>query len=83
MMAGVVILEITGIQPVELPQHRKHTFIQNSAVSVGIELNMIWDQGYHTNPGRTLNSWCMSTIDWLRFLENSLNSLIGLYRPVL
>lgn len=46
MTAGVVVLRVTCIQPVKLPQHRKYTVIQNSAVCVDVELTMNLDQGY-------------------------------------
>ncbi|GFY19800.1 hypothetical protein TNCV_4649701 [Trichonephila clavipes] len=45
MTSGVVILEVTIIQPVKLPQSIKRIVIKNNGVGVGVELTINWDQG--------------------------------------
>ncbi|XP_071041436.1 uncharacterized protein [Parasteatoda tepidariorum] len=51
MTAGIVVIEVTGVHPVKLPQRRKHIVIQNSAVGIGIELTMNGDQGSQSTSG--------------------------------
>ncbi|GFY36593.1 hypothetical protein TNCV_27981 [Trichonephila clavipes] len=42
---GVVILEVTMIQPAKLPQRRKSVEVKNSGVVIGVEFTMNWYQG--------------------------------------
>ncbi|KAG8188354.1 hypothetical protein JTE90_022554 [Oedothorax gibbosus] len=53
MTTGIVVLKVTGVQPVKLPQRRKHVVVQNSAVGIGVELTMNGDQRSQSIPGET------------------------------
>ncbi|GFV49836.1 hypothetical protein TNCV_1391181 [Trichonephila clavipes] len=53
MTSGVVILEVTMIQPVKLPQYKKHFIVLKSAVGVGDELTINWDQRFQSIPRET------------------------------
>lgn len=50
MITRVVIVELTEILTVVVPQWRKYADIQNNAVDVGFENGMNWNQGSQTNP---------------------------------
>jgi len=53
MTTGIVVLKVTGVQPVKLPQRRKHIVIENNAVGIGVELAMNGDQGSQSIPGES------------------------------
>lgn len=56
MTDGVVILKVTYVQIVKLPQSTKHIVIQNIAVGVGVTLTMKLDQGFLKKLGKASTS---------------------------
>lgn len=53
MTGGIVILKVTWVHPVKLPQCRKRMVIQNGAVGPGVQSTRNCDQGSRAIPGET------------------------------